>query len=205
LDLASIAKVLASFEPDLIIQSASRLSPFALLESGAPDAVGISKAGFALQIAAHLPIIITLMRAHANLGMSCPVINCSFPDLSHPILWRMGLAPTAGIGNVAMIARFLEEARGQRGKGRLRIIAHDAHVTPFLTATHAGPTLPLPIAEENGEPLTEEDLVTHSNLKPWRHVNYLTAATAIPLISALLDENISVRTHAPGVLGLPGG
>ncbi len=205
LDLASIAKVLASFEPDLIIQSASLLSPFALLESGAPAAVGISKAGFALQVAAHLPIIITLMRAHAYLGMSCPVINCSFPDLSHPILWRMGLAPTAGIGNVAMIARFLEEARGQRGKGRLRIIAHHAHVTPFLTGAPAGPTLPLPIAEESGERLTEEDLVTHSRLKPGRHFNYLTAATAIPLISALLDENISVRTHAPGVFGLPGG
>jgi hypothetical protein len=131
LDVAGMTNVLASFEPDLIIQCASLLSPFALLESGAPAAVGIMKAGFALQIAAHLPIIATLMRAHAIVGLSCPVINCSFPDLSHPILWRLGLAPTAGIGNVAMIARHLEEARGKRGKGKLRIIAHHAHVTPF--------------------------------------------------------------------------
>jgi hypothetical protein len=36
------------------------------------------KAGFALQIAAQLPIIATLIRAHANLGLSCPVIHCSF-------------------------------------------------------------------------------------------------------------------------------
>jgi hypothetical protein len=41
-------------------------------------AVGIMKAGFALQIAAQLPIIATLIRAHANLGLSCPVIHCSF-------------------------------------------------------------------------------------------------------------------------------
>ena len=49
--------VLVSFEPDLIMQRASLLSPFALLESGAPAA-------------AQLPIIATLMRAHANLGCS---------------------------------------------------------------------------------------------------------------------------------------
>ena len=87
----------------------------------------------------------------------------------------------------------------------MRIIAHHAHVTPFLTGTHAGPDLPLPIADENGERLKDEDLVTHSGLRPGRHFNYLTAVTAIPLVSALLDEDISVRTHAPGVLGLPGG
>ena len=205
LDVAGMTSVLASFKPDLIMQCASLLSPFALLESGAAAAVGIMQAGFALQIAAHLPIIATLMRVHANLGLSCPVINCSFPDLSHPILWRLGSAPTAGIGNVAMIARHLQEARGKHGKGRLRIIAHHAHVTPFLTGTHAGPDLPLPIADENGERLKEEHLVTHSGLRPGRHCNYLTAVTAIALVSALLDEDISVRTHAPGVLGLPGG
>ena len=202
LDVAGMTSVLASFKPDLIMQCASLLSPFALLESGAAAAVGIMQAGFALQIAAHLPIIATLMRVHANLGLSCPVINCSFPDLSHPILWRLGSAPPAGIGKVAMIARHLQEARGKHGKGRLRIIAH---VTPFLTGTHAGPDLPLPIADENGERLKDEDLVTHSGLRPGRHFNYLTAVTAIPLVSALLDEDISVRTHAPGVLGLPGG
>ena len=93
LDVAGMTSVLASFKPDLIMQCASLLSPFALLESGAAAAVGIMQAGFALQIAAHLPIIATLMRVHANLGLSCPVINCSFPDLSHPILWRLGSAP----------------------------------------------------------------------------------------------------------------
>lgn len=105
----------------------------------------------------------------------------------------------------AMIARHLEEARGKHGKGRLRIIAHHAHVTPFLTGTHAGPDLPLPIADKNGERLKEEDLVTRCDLRPGRHFNDLTAVTAVPLLTALLDENISVRTHAPGVLGLPGG
>lgn len=205
LDLAGTTKLLAAFEPDLIIQCASLLSPWALLESGAPPALGIIKAGFALQAAAQLPIILTVMRAHASLGMSCPVINCSFPDLINPILWCLGLPPTAGIGNVAMIARHLEGARQEKSGGRLRVIAHHAHVASFLTGKRPGPGLPLPIAQENSERLGEEDLVIHSDLAPGRHFNYLTTATAIPLITALLDARVSVNTHAPGILGLPGG
>jgi hypothetical protein len=65
------------------------------------------------------------------------------------------------------------------------------------------PNLPLPIAEENGERLKEEDLVTRSSLRPGRQFNYLTAVTAIPVVTALLDEDIAVRAHVPE--GLPGG
>jgi hypothetical protein len=68
-----------------------------------------------------------------------------------------------------MIARLLEEARGKHGKGRLRIIAHHTHVTPFLNGTHAGLDLSLLIADKNGERLKEEDLVTRSDLRPGRH------------------------------------
>jgi hypothetical protein len=69
LDVVGMRNVLVIFEPDGIMQCASLLSPF-VLESGAPAAVGIMNAGFALEIAAQRPIIATLMRAHANLG--CP-------------------------------------------------------------------------------------------------------------------------------------
>ena len=52
LDVAGMRNVLGSFEPDLIMQCASLLSPFTLLESGAPAAVGIMKAGFAANCSA---------------------------------------------------------------------------------------------------------------------------------------------------------
>jgi hypothetical protein len=205
LDFTAVSRLLADFEPDLILQCASLLSPWALRECGTKRAADLIKAGFALQVAAHLPIVETLMRARQGLGLSCPVVNCSFPDLTHPILARRGLAPTAGIGNVLMIARRLEGVRAEPKRGRLRVIAHHAHVTPLLAARRMGPGIPPPLAYDNERRLQNEALFVQPGLTPGRSFNYLTAVTAMPLITALLDKSVSVETHAPGVLGLPGG
>ncbi len=205
LDPAGVTRLMADFEPDLIIQGASLLSPWALPECETAPALGIVAAGFALQVSAQLPVVMTVMRAHKDLGLSCPVINCSFPDLTHPILKCCGLAPTAGIGNVAMIARRLEEVRPEPQRGRLRVIAHHAHVTPVLTGKSPATELPPPLAYENGRRLGKEQIYLQPGLAPGRQFNDLTAVTAIPLITGLLDASASVDTHAPGVLGLPGG
>ena len=204
-ELEAVTRVLAAFQPDLVIQCASLLSPWALLETGSPAALRILQAGFALQISAQLPIILTVMRACKSLTMSCPIINCSFPDLTHPILSRMGFAPTSGVGNVAMVARYIEDVRRDLNPGRLRVIAHHAQVAPFLTGKLPTKNLVLPIVEQNGELLGEAALTFASELTSGRHFNYLTAATAVPLITALLDDTVSLHTHAPGILGLPGG
>jgi hypothetical protein len=204
LDLAGVTKVLAEFEPGLIIQSASLLSPWALLECGTPPALGVVAAGFALQVSAQLPVVTTVMRARKELGLPCAVLNCSFPDLTNPMLARVALAPTAGIGNVAMIAHYLGEA-GQRKRGRLRVIAHHAHVRPVLTGKDSLADLPLPLVYENGRRLGKEEIFLQPRLTPGREFNDLTAVTAIPLITGLLDTGLTVETHAPGVLGLPGG
>jgi len=205
LDLTGVTKVLAEFEPDLIIQSASLLSPWALPECGTAPALGIVAAGFALQVSAQLPVVTTVMRARNELGLPSPVLNCSFPDLTNPILSRVGLAPTAGIGNVAMIASYLEKSRPEPRCGRLRVIAHHAHVRPVLTGKDSEAGLPLPLAYENGRRLGKEEIFLQPGLTPGREFNDLTAVTAIPLITGLLDASASVDTHAPGVLGLPGG
>ena len=53
LDFAAVSRVLANFEPDLILQCASLLSPWALRESGTQRAADLISGGFALQVAAH--------------------------------------------------------------------------------------------------------------------------------------------------------
>jgi hypothetical protein len=205
LDFDGVLKVLADFEPNLILQCATLFSPWSLLECGTPPAMGVIAAGFALQASAQLPVVMTVMRARKKLGLSCPVINCSFPDLTNPLLARLGLAPTAGVGNVAMIARYLADAKPESKRSRLRVIAHHAHVTPVLSGKMPDPKLPLPLVYEDGRKLGEEEVFIHSGISPGKHFNYLTAVTAIPLVTSLLDDNVAVETHAPGVLGLPGG
>jgi len=104
-----------------------------------------------------------------------------------------------------MIARYIEDVRRDLNPGRLRVIAHHAQVAPFLTGKLPTKNLVLPIVEQNGELLGEAALTFASELTSGRHFNYLTAATAVPLITALLDDTISLHIHAPGILGLPGG
>src|SRR5258708_32666543 len=94
LDLAGLTRLMADFEPDLTIQSASLLSPWALPECETARSLGIVAAGFALQVSAQLPVVRTVMRAHRDWGASCPASNCSCHDRTHPILECCALAPT---------------------------------------------------------------------------------------------------------------
>ena len=90
-DAEGLKALLANFEPELIVQCASLLSPFAMRSVSTGAAQAVLKGGFALQLAAQLPVVRTLMQALHELGMECPVINCSYPDVTHPILAAEGL------------------------------------------------------------------------------------------------------------------
>ena len=108
------------------------------------------RAGFALQIVAHLPIIATLMRACESgdvLPGDQPFVAIRLGTDGRN--WQRGDERSSFGGN----AREIRERQ-------VANIAHHAHVTPFLTGTPARPHLPLPIADENGERLKEEGLVT---------------------------------------------
>jgi len=50
-----------------------------------------------------------LMQAVKRSGIDAQVINSSYPDLTHPVLKGMGLAPTCGGGNVALATGFIRE------------------------------------------------------------------------------------------------
>jgi hypothetical protein len=61
------------------------------------------------------------------------VANLSLPDLTHPILERVGLAPTVGLGNVAMmLIRARAALRSREPEGELPLCASWA-LTPRST------------------------------------------------------------------------
>ena len=95
-DSNALKKLFSDFQPDLIVQCATLISPFAIKKLETPMATAIIKGGFALQTAGQLPIIRNVMQVRSDLGMNCPVINCSYPDVTNPILASEGLAPRRG-------------------------------------------------------------------------------------------------------------
>src|SRR5262249_47928478 len=102
-DSRSCEAAFRRWNPDLVVQSASVVSPWrvaALTDERVRRAV---QAGFALQLPFQLVCIYHVMRAAREVGFDGPVVNCSYPDATNAMLAAADLAPTVGIGNVGMM------------------------------------------------------------------------------------------------------
>lgn len=197
--------LLARFEPELIVQCATLLSPFALRFVATRAAQAVLKAGFALQLAAQLPVVRTLMQALREIGMERPVINCSYPDVTHPILATEGLAPTIGIGNVAIMAMWYRRNLPGATEATLRVVGQHAQLSPCLAGIFAAPETPTPLLYLNGRKLPSEQLLFNAGLQGGAVMNHLAAATIVPILRGFTERHGVVETHAPGVFGHPGG
>lgn len=204
-DVEALKALLADFEPELIVQCASLLSPFALRSVQGAAAQAVLKGGFALQLAAQLPVVRALMQALRELGMKCPVINCSYPDVTHPILAAEGMAPTVGIGNVAIMAMWYQRNLAGANEASLQVVGQHAQLGPVLEGKFAAPETPAPLVYLNGRRLAPEELLFDTELKGGAAMNHLAAATVEPILRGFTERDGVVETHAPGVFGLPGG
>jgi hypothetical protein len=123
-----MAKLIFKTDPALIVLSASGRGPYALAGRDDEAARAIGAAGFALRLPYNLPVPLAVMQAVTDAGWQGPVANVSFPDVTGPVLARLGLAPTVGLGNVAMIllrARSVLRARNPEAElPLLRVLAH---------------------------------------------------------------------------------
>jgi hypothetical protein len=209
LNVSALQVLLRRERPDLLVQCASLLSPWVIAERTDTVARRLQVAGFAAQLPAHLAIVQAVMLAVREVGLTCPVVNCSYPDLTHPVLAASGLAPTIGTGNVGMIARRVRTALRTCDAGErqlVRVLAHHVHVTGCVLSCRpsGGASGPQVYLGESGD---RADHLAYAAppLKSNRTLNALSAATAGTVLAALLDGDGALRTSAPGPLGLPGG
>jgi hypothetical protein len=207
-DGAACEQLLRRHAPDLIIHCACRLSPWYLTGRPHPAAEALRAAGFAAQLPAQLPLLMTVMTAVRTVGFTGPVVNCSYPDVTHPILAHLGLAPTIGIGNVGMMAARVRTALREQGSPvpLVRVLGHHSQVTPVvLSRAPEDPLLhPRVYLGEEGRS-ADEWAFAGGPLVSDRSLNALSAADGLRTVMALLPGAAPLRTSAPGPLGLPGG
>jgi hypothetical protein len=206
-----ISEILHREAPSVVVQAASLLSPWFLQSRKDRIARLILQAGFAAQLCAQLPVVRTVMEAARAATYRGPVVNCSYPDVTHPILARMQLAPTAGVGNAGMIHRFVSSrlrALGAR-EFSLQVLAHHADVAPVAnsrpracTPADAAPKVYI----DGSLSSTAADLLYGAPpVTDGGSLNLVTASHAVALIHALRPEAPPWETSVPGVFGLPGG
>jgi hypothetical protein len=210
-----VETLITAEQPDLIVMCASLLNPWEVLAATTAQGRRIRQAGTAVKLCSALPILLSVMRAVRNVDYRGPVASLPWPDGTHPILAKLNLCPTIGLGNASMIlmrvrAALRHRARreGQRNSELplVRVLGDAGTLWPCLAAT--------PPSDPNdgcriylGEDGTRADALAYEG-HPWPagfHLNELTAASALPVLKALLPGTERLRFTCPGIDGNPGG
>ncbi|MEE8545589.1 MAG: hypothetical protein V3T29_07235 [Alphaproteobacteria bacterium] len=213
--LGAVEKLLKDEAPDLIVQSASLIGPWTVLDRRDPTAQALNAAGLGVQLPAQLPILMTVMTAVRAVDFQGPVANISFPDVTHPILDRMGLAPTVGLGNISMHLCRVRAALRARAKAKgedaaelplIRLVSHRNMGHGVYTCQppddpEMGLRVYLGEAGERADELAYEGYPLEPSIK----MNFLTCAAALPVLKALVPGAAPLRYSTPSPRGLPGG
>jgi hypothetical protein len=205
-----VAELLTTARPDLVVHCASLRSPWALSGRSDRAARSIVAAGLGMRLPYQLPLVLSVMRAARDAGYTGPVANLSFPDVTGPILARLGLAPTVGLGNVAMmqlrVRAALRAAHPDRPTPLIRVVGHHAQVLDVMEGREpadADQRCRVHLGEhgQRADPLAYQA----PPLAPGPRYNAVTAAAAVPVLEALLPGAGPLRQSTASPAGLPGG
>lgn len=216
-DVAATGRTIAQERPEILLSTAT-MATWWLPDLLPPeDARAIRRAGFGVWLPVHLAPTLRLMRAVREARFGGFVLTAPYPDVVNHALGKVGLAPTAGIGNVAeivpkLLRRAEEKLDCQTTQVQISLVAHHALVSyAYRSERQAGEAVPpflLRVEREGRDVSGELDLcslvLAPEPIAEGRATHLLTASVTIPLIRALLQET-PVRLHAPAPAGLPGG
>jgi hypothetical protein len=206
-----VARLIFKTDPALIVLSASGRGPYALAGRDDEAARAIGAAGFAVRLPYNLPVPLAVMQAVTDAGWQGPVANASFPDVTGPVLARLGLAPTVGLGNVAMIllrARSVLRARNPEAQlPLLRVLAHHSQLGGVRQSRPPDDPAARPRVYVGEDGVLDDTLAYQGPpLAPDpQRSNFTTAASSIPVLHALLAGSAPLRWSTPSPDGLPGG
>lgn len=216
LDRKALESLLRRVQPDVIVQTGSLRSPWAIIGVDHPIAHALEEAGMAVQFAYQFPILHTLMQAVHEVNCKAPVANISFPDLAHHILDLNGIAPAAGLGNISNIQmltrtnlwRKLKSESSGRVSELPKIRALGGHSQAYEVMHGERPDdpdlEPLIYLGAEGRPANEIAYIG-PRIEATVSSNLSVACAAIPTIEALLPNAAPLDISMPGPLGLIGG
>ena len=207
---AAVEAMLRAERPDLIVMCASLVNPWEILATTDARVASIRDAGVGIQLPAWLPILMSVMRAVREVGYGGPVANLPWPDGTHPVMARLGL------GNPSMILLRVRAALRHRAAAQDTDQPHDLPLVRILgdasTLWHCLAARPPADPDDGcrvylGEAGTRADHLAYEG-HHWPlgyELNELTAASALPVLQALLPGARPLRFTCPEIDGHPGG
>lgn len=211
----NVEQLIKREKPDVVVQSASLLSPWALYGRTDQVANALYQAGLGIQLPAQLPILTSVMKAVREVDFNGPVVNLSYPDVANPILDRFDLAPAIGLGNISIIHLRVRAAIRKKKikKGTfdgsfplIRLIGHHNQVYSVMKAEIPDDPNEYCRVYLGADGQRADELAYQGYpITPGIDFNVITAAAALPPILALLPGAKPLCFSVPAPMGLPGG
>ncbi len=220
-DIDGTAELLKTINPDLIYSDLTQASWLMLsrvvsqVSVSSPDIVEKWHKLAGARFPSQAVLLSKLMQAVKKSGINAPVLNNSFPDLVNSVLWRNGLGPLLGAGNMDLLVAEIKK------KVSIAENVSPSEITICMIADHAVNV----IGTRTGVPYFLKILVRDRDVTdkysdvdpliseelggcPAHEVTWIghppVAASAVKNIMAILND-ANLYTHAPGPVGLPGG
>jgi len=228
-DVKGTAELLKELQPDLIFNSADRF-PYYRFHSDLPRDIAwriaeASPVGFCAALPFRLTLPYNLMRAVKESGVKSHVVITNDPcEVINPMLDKIGLAPTVGIGDFAHLVEPIRQTVSRKFNVPIQsvkvfLLAHHSTLHLFQRGIPPdGSTYFLKVLVDDKE-ITKKwradeimlDAVGGSRNKETAerptngaHDHHFTAGLAVGDMLAILNDTGEIR-HCPGPIGLPGG
>ncbi len=173
-----------------------------------------TEAGLGPWIPMHLTLSHKLMQAVKKYEIKTLVVNCSFPDLTNPVLGKVGLSPTCGVGNADLLLPGVRREVSKRlnvppRNVTIYLIAHHSHCMQFMILRKPGSPYYMKIMVGDKEVTRAFDpdeliLTGFNDWLPGRHFHPVVASSVTKDIWHLLFDTGEI-SFAPGPNGEIGG
>ena len=214
-DIDGTSDILRNEQPDVVVNATTLQSWWVIGAQLNEDAyLRVLDAGLGPWIPMHLTLTHKLMQAVKKSEIRAHVVSCSFPDGVNPMLSKIGLAPTVGIGNFDLLIPRVKKAVSDKLGVPMRGVNvlmlghhyHDVRVEEFGTTGGAPYFLRILVGDRNvtKEVNAEQMLLTSMPTPALTGSDSQVASSAVKNILAIVNDTNEL-THAPGPQGLPGG
>lgn len=213
-DIEETAQLIEKEKPDVIINCAVLQTWHVIRQLPPKEYAKLSEASLGAWLPCQLALAYNLMKAIEKSGVDAKVINTALSDLTNPVLAKVGLAPTIGIGNVELI----EPAVRINVARKLQIPVDIVKI--YLVAHHQWWVYPREKGYKRGPYFIKilvndkdvtDDFDTYQLLwdsiklyLPNTEFTTVSASSTIKNLFALLSPS-GIFTHSPTPKGLPGG
>ncbi|MCJ1781135.1 saccharopine dehydrogenase NADP-binding domain-containing protein [Mammaliicoccus sciuri] len=213
-DINHTAKLISEYKPDVVINCAVLQTWHVIRQLPEKEYQRISSATLGAWLPCQFSLAYHLMLGIEQSGQKPHVINTALSCLTNPVLAKVGLAPTIGIGNVELI-----ESAVRLNISRKLGVSMDI-VKVYLIAHHLWWVYPREAGYEKGPyylkilvndvEVTDQfdtDELLYDSIKLYPPGTEFTTTSAISTIKnmyALLSPT-PIFTHSPSPKGLPGG